>query len=173
MGTQHFGMYSRRIALCLALPCSAALGSFSTGWTTTPAAAANVPNPCHLLTKSQVQTALKESVTQVQHEQEICTFKTAPVDGGTGNFVSLTLVNPYSASDFHSDYQTAARRAYYKSVSGIGNQAVFRSSQSEIDARKGNTLVSIDVDVLNSQGLSVPQPLNTVAPLARSALSRL
>jgi hypothetical protein len=170
---RHFWMNTRRIGLALALPCCAALGMVSTGWTTTPAAAASAPNPCHLLTKSQVQAVLKQTVTKVQHQDEICTFKTTPVNGGPGNFVSLTLVNPYSASDFHSDYQTAARRAYYKSVSGIGNQAVFRSSQSEIDARKGNTLVSMDVGVLNPQGLSTPQPLSTLAPLARSALSKL
>ena len=170
---RHLGSYVRRLGLLLALPSSAAVAIAYTGWTTTLAEAANGPNPCHLLTKSQVQGSLHLAVTQVQHEQETCTFKTAPVNGGAGSFVSVTLISPYHSSDFHSDYQTAARRAYYKSVSGIGNQAVFRSSQSEIDARKGNTLLSVDVDVLNSQGISVPQALSSVAPLARSAVSKL
>lgn len=134
------------------------------------AGAATGTNPCRLMTKQQVQRALHAPITSVKRSGSTCTFT---AEGAGGSFVSVAIIHPYSAAQFHSDYLLPSRKAQYTVVKGVGNQAVFRATQSEVDVRKGTTLVSIDVDVLGSNGESERQPLMVVKSLAKTASAKL
>jgi hypothetical protein len=127
-----------------------------------------------VLTKAQAQSALPgKPVISVKSQSTECIFGTASVAGGAGSFVSVQVF-PYSVAGFRRDFLTAQRRSEgYKPVQGIGTLAAVRAVQSEIDVLKGTTQITVQVDILDANGISQPVGIPTLMRLARDAEGRV
>jgi hypothetical protein len=134
------------------------------------AASGKVPRPCAVLTKAQAQSALPgKPVISVKSQSTECIFGTASVASGAGSFVSVQVFPSYVAG-FRRDFLTAQRRSEgYKPVQGIGTLAAVRAVQSEIDVLKGTTQITVQVDILDANGISQPVGIPTLMLLARDA----
>jgi hypothetical protein len=104
----------------------------------------------------------------------MCTIKAAGANGQLGNFAEVFAFPSTSAAEFKSSYMTAQKRSQgYRAVSGIGSLAVLRQAQNEVDFLNRNTLVTLDVDVRNSNGIEAPIAPATLEFLARKAAGKI
>jgi hypothetical protein len=138
------------------------------------AARAGAVNPCTILTKSQLQPVLEGAVGKPAKDGTMCTIKTTGSNGQLGNFVEVFAFPSTDAAQFKAQYMTAqARSEGDKAVHGIGSLAVIREAQNEVDFLKGSSLITIDVDVRNSNGIDSPIAPTTLEFLARQAATKV
>jgi hypothetical protein len=167
-----FDLFLRAISLSAVmvtgvLACT--LGSTNAG-----AASKKGVNPCTLLSQSDLQPVLEGTVAKPVRAGTMCTIKTVGANGQPGNFVEVFAFPSTTAAEFKSSYLTAQERSEgNKAVSGIGSLAVVRQAQNEVDALKGSTLITIDVDVQGSNGIQAPIAPATLAFLARKAVAKI
>jgi hypothetical protein len=183
----------RRVLATLALRGASLCDVVAAAPVASPTAEASTPNPCGLLAKTQMSTAMGARITaatpQIEASGSTCTYSVnakTTADGYGSVFIASTTVASSEAKTHHTtdistvsgftkyylDPRGSQGPAFDQRVSGLGKVAGFNAQDSEIDVLPAREVLSISIDKLEN-GAAVPVSQAVPVSLARLALKKI
>jgi len=155
--------------------------------------AAATPNPCGLITKAQMSSAMGATITSTALSSSVagdsCTYSVNPKDADDGHASIYDLSTAQAASLAKSRHTTDAAsvagfKKYYltsrgslgpafdQALPGLGKIAGFNAEDNEIDVLGNSAVFSISVSQFKN-GAVQPFPKSALVSLARLVLKHL